>query len=1521
MSKLGTKRAIQIAVLSLSALVSIPVGAAPAPPAGPHPRLFMSAANLAAFVANAKAKGTVAEFIVANCQETIDKPEWYTDRGGADGSTWPGAAVACAFAYKATQNANFLTQATKYWNASLNDDQTLGDGKGCVAGASTDWQSWAASGNGATPAVIQTITHDTGYPMRWYGPFVALTYDWLHDAPGVDESLRSHTRMCLTNWVDYYTQYGYHNDEPGANYGAGYVIGKTLTAIAFSGENGTAGDRIWSETVDDLFGKLLVGKGLAGSADPVGRPAGVLVGGDWGEGWQYGPLSVIEYAAAARALEEAGAPFPEMDAWTNSLIVRAMHGSVPTMDGMFNSNGDLDSEDVYPSASANQFDAVLLGPSSDAAAAWATFMKQQGQLRGDFIWNALAEARVVTPQDYRAQTPTAPLWYLARGTRTVFARTSWNADAFWGVFSSPPQVVSDHHHFSATNFVFSRGSDHLIVDPSNYGEPGTLATNAATADSTVVTGDYAPSQTPWSKAELLWARASSAAVFAARGDFANAFIFSDNASDIPYARRDWVMLPEGEIVIIDRVQTTDAAHQLYVNLHANTNGTLKLNGTIASGAVGASQVAIHGVLLPKGTVSITQPPVQDNYEYPCGSCTEGRFAVDNYGVKVPGPWAVAVHVIDGLAAGEALAEVGSLNDENFDPAPQLNASVLGAAVYRASKQSYVVASSAQREESGATMTYGVPGGSTGRHIVFDAPEQADGRSTVVAAAEAGRCVVTITAGAGFEGHPLMFSVSSAADGCQVSEDTNVPSGVEPPGGGVSKQGSGATYDTGSPKNAGGCGCAIIGQGSPTSPRWFLFGAGLLVLCRRRRRESHRLPKWTLALLAVLASCLGIQACSTGKGDTRLNSPDAGTDSAAAAVPTIDGFIANPSTLPDGDGSTTLSWSVRGATSISLDQGIGETSGSSCSVSLTATTSYTLTATNANGVSTASLTVRVGGTVGVNPPSGGRYAAMIAPVDGETFVGPSVDLRLVGVGRDENNYKGDGPGSGHSQAASVEFFVDGASVLKVDAVNSEYWVFKGFAPGLPLSPGDHTVFVRSYYTTNPGPTAQVDSQPVTITVQAPPTYAQTIEMTSDLTLADATSWLGTSASRVRVNGHGHRIYAASAATAITWKYVDFYDLGDPSSTESNGIDVTTTGNVTVQNCRFDYSNPVQFSLGGAATAEIRDNLFRSNMRQPLGQLPYGDSFPTVRFAGASTGVKTFAGNNVGAGWVDFQAVNHWTVGGDTDADSNILVGPRVGIHFDYQGHEGASSDIVVRHNYSDHIYYGGWSQGNNLEAGGNSTLLAEHNILIGSSWTIRGMAGEFRYNLVLMGGEDWMWLDNNANVHHNVFVGGDNNRSGLYNTYGNTGIRIQNNTLDGMGSTTGGVNAILVTGAENVSSNLFMNLAYTPISIENNGTLNADYNLFWNSTSPAYSDSRAPAHDLQADPKLTNPATYAYEFDEKAVWQRTQMVHEILASYRSKYMPTVTSPAIDSGDPTPYGAGNDIGAIGAGMTNSSDRFGM
>src|SRR5215471_6137575 len=216
----------------LVALVPCIAAADPPVPSGAHPRLFMSADNIAAFAASAQQSGTASKALVARCQQTIDHAADYNDRGGVDGDQWPGAAMACAFAYSVLGDSKYLTQALKYWHAALDNDMNITDNAGCTAANSTyDWKkNW--DGNYPPPPLLLTVSHDTGYPMRWYGPYISLTYDWLYNAPGVDESLRAQTRACLTAWMDNYTLRGYLNKMPGSNYNAGFVAAKTLAAIA-----------------------------------------------------------------------------------------------------------------------------------------------------------------------------------------------------------------------------------------------------------------------------------------------------------------------------------------------------------------------------------------------------------------------------------------------------------------------------------------------------------------------------------------------------------------------------------------------------------------------------------------------------------------------------------------------------------------------------------------------------------------------------------------------------------------------------------------------------------------------------------------------------------------------------------------------------------------------------------------------------------------------------------------------------------------------------------------------------------------------------------------------------------------------------------------------------------------------------------------------------------------------------------------------------------------------------------------
>ncbi len=79
--------------------------------------------------------------------------------------------------------------------------------------------------------------------------------------------------------------------------------------------------------------------------------------------------------------------------------------------------------------------------------------------------------------------------------------------------------------------------------------------------------------------------------------------------------------------------------------------------------------------------------------------------------------------------------------------------------------------------------------------------------------------------------------------------------------------------------------------------------------------------------------------------------------APTTKPAIASFYADPQSVKSGSG-TTLRWSVTGATSLSIDQGVGAVSKSSKFVTPKISTVYTLTATNAAGSTTATTSVIV-----------------------------------------------------------------------------------------------------------------------------------------------------------------------------------------------------------------------------------------------------------------------------------------------------------------------------------------------------------------------------------------------------------------------------------------------------------------------------------------------------------------------------------------------------------------------------------
>ncbi len=117
-----------------------------------------------------------------------------------------------------------------------------------------------------------------------------------------------------------------------------------------------------------------------------------------------------------------------------------------------------------------------------------------------------------------------------------------------------------------------------------------------------------------------------------------------------------------------------------------------------------------------------------------------------------------------------------------------------------------------------------------------------------------------------------------------------------------------------------------------------------------RKEGDNMKKYILAVLALVMTMSG---CITISGDLP----------SMLDRPVVKTFSANPAIINPGE-VTTLSWTVNGANSVFIDQGVGNVALSgSTTLTPTATTTYTLTANNAAGNSTVRCQVTVRGTQG------------------------------------------------------------------------------------------------------------------------------------------------------------------------------------------------------------------------------------------------------------------------------------------------------------------------------------------------------------------------------------------------------------------------------------------------------------------------------------------------------------------------------------------------------------------------------
>lgn len=524
-------------------------------------------------------------------------------------------------------------------------------------------------------------------------------------------------------------------------------------------------------------------------------------------------------------------------------------------------------------------------------------------------------------------------------------------------------------------------------------------------------------------------------------------------------------------------------------------------------------------------------------------------------------------------------------------------------------------------------------------------------------------------------------------------------------------------------------------------------------------------------------------------------------------------------------------------------------------------------------------------------------------------------------------------------SSMAFFVDGKRVGAVppDPGNENLWELR-LSQGLPV--GDHVITVQFA----PHNAPPVDgSVPVYITVEPRPDHAKVIELTSDILLTGNTdlNWIDAT-----VIGNGHKVTAAAGHTgkiAISNSFV----TGLSSFDSGEGIDVTTQGAVEITGSIFEATGPVRFVVNGNAPIAINGNEFRSTNFVTFVSADPTRS-PILNLAGNTSGTKVMRGNNFAAGIVLITGMSNWQIGGLSNRDSNIFIGPRCLLDL-----EGGSA-AKIQGNYMHHDYYGGFSQGFNLQFGNNSDrALAEHNVIRGGSWPVQSFGGEFRYNLVVDSGHDFIRSSQSGTrFHHNIFVhtkAASKGYDGALLIYGGENkLAFDNNTLDA-GGRIGGYDAPVVVARapglafaslrNNVFSQFidtrsdwrgrsFISGDFADAVVTSPRIASADYNAWYNPAAtgtshytPGIVADPAGPHDVSGDVMFAGTVPQApFPIDEGMVWRRTVGVSQVLGHYRTLFTPKPGSPLIDRGDPAD-GSGNDIGAIGTGIPHAADKFGL
>jgi hypothetical protein len=411
-----------LAVIPLTAAAPPAVGEANALTA--HPRIFLTPSALTALRCRAGANAASWIALRNQCDAylagTVEWPNGndYPDFGsigeGYQGGGYFAAMANLGLCYQVVRTSN-ATKAAAYATK----------GKDVLTKMSAPY---GAGQHGEDPL------RDSGYGV-FYGTGMALGFDWLF--PMLGASLKTRVDTSLNSWLSTYASGGFEHDFPQGNYFAGYYAAKALAGLATEGDT-VHGASWWSDWLNNVHN---------GMVQPY--YAANLRGGGWPEGWNYGPLGVMNMswpilaAKTAKGLDLAhavGKPY----AFPLTTPRYALYFTWPNQRTM------EDSGLVYEGDDPTAVRASFFGDE-------AGLLEALGNSFAPVFHSFAQEVRAVAPpeeadpdthlwEEFLFWNPNAaktsykalPLSYIARGMEMGAVRSSWNTDAVWGAFIGGP---------------------------------------------------------------------------------------------------------------------------------------------------------------------------------------------------------------------------------------------------------------------------------------------------------------------------------------------------------------------------------------------------------------------------------------------------------------------------------------------------------------------------------------------------------------------------------------------------------------------------------------------------------------------------------------------------------------------------------------------------------------------------------------------------------------------------------------------------------------------------------------------------------------------------------------------------------------------------------------------------------------------------------------------------------------------------------------------------------------------------